>query len=530
MDFPATIPVARINAKHRDWTANIDYWERLRQLSEGGKTMDLFAMDFLRKRPMEPTDVYADRVAAFCYTNHLGNITGWYSSALFKQAPSVVIRSQGPTPTIIQDGPQLDKLNQFVDNCDRNGNKLVDFWQKCVQPSLLLYRKCYILLDLPVAPEYISRAAQDEAGALVPHLVAYNPQDFINWQVDESGELEWAILKLRATTQDTPFADVTVADRWYIFTADQVAAYEYQFPQKDTGNPELGFSENDYNSNAKAELLAGYPKPHSLADEKRVPIFVESIHKDHWIGDRVVSPLVRLLNLENSHDWSLEQSNLAQLVIYSDQDLNAVKRGEAHFLQLGSGDKAEYLEPSGQTTKASQDRINEVREEIYRLAYLVAQGRSASASAAMQSGYSKEQDMMPARDVLAALGDGVRGAMEKILQTAADRMGLQVDVDVQGFDFSDRSDVIELEVMEKADATTPINSATYEREKQKRVVRIAMPDLNRETLQAIDKEIDAAPTPSEQQQQQQEQAVSMRLSQQMRAQTPRLAEDAVQAA
>lgn len=530
MDFPATIAVNKINGKHAEWKTQHAYWERLRKLSKGGQLIEKFAQEFLHQRPMEPGDVYSDRVANFSYTNHLANILGWYGSALFKQAPSIGMRS-AETEEPVPEGDDLEKqLNQFVDNCDGKGTKLSDFWQKSVTPNCLLYRKSYILFDLPVAPEARSLAEQRESGALVPHLVAYSPQDLINWQTDENENFQWAILKLRATTQDSPFDKVQVADRWYIYTTDQVAAYEYVFPDKDASDLNPIFTEKDYDDNSPAKLLDGYPRPHSLADQGIVPIFRETIHQDHWIGDRIASPLVRLLNLENAHDWSLEQANLAQLVIYSEREINTVARGEAHFLQLGAQDKAEYLEPSGRTIKASQDRINELREDIYRLANLVAQGRSSSASASMQSGYSKEQDMLPARDKLAGLGDQTRGSMQKILQTVADRMELPVTVSIAGFDFSDRSDVIELEVMEKAEATTEVVSPTFEREKQKRTVRIVMPDANRELLAKIDGEIESSPTPSEQQQQQQEQATSQRLAQQAKLASPRLFSDAVQAA
>lgn len=530
MDFPATIPVAKINGKHAEWLASHIYWDRLRKLNKGGQLIQQFAEEFLHQRAMEPGDVYANRIANFSYTNHLANILGWYGSALFKQAPSIGLRDS-ESDTQIPEGDQREKqLNQFVDNCDGKGTKLSDFWQKAVTPNCLLYKKSYILFDLPVAPEFRSKAEQDAAGALVPHLVAYAPQDLINWQVDENDEFQWAIIKLRATTQDSPFDKVQVADRWYIYTRDQVAAYEFIFPEKDTSEQNQIFSEKDYGENVPARLLDGYPRPHSLADEGIVPIFKETIHEDHWIGDRIALPLEKLLNLENAHDWSLEQANLAQLVIYSASQIDTVSRGEAHFLQLGQGDKAEYLEPSGRTIKASQDRINELREDVYRLANLVAQGRSSSASAAMQSGYSKEQDMLPARDKLAGLGDQTRGAMEHILQTVAKRMSLPVTVNIQGFNFGDRSDVVDLEVFEKADGIMEINSPTAERETAKRILRIKFPDASRELLAKMDQEIDENPTPTEAQQQQQEQAVSQRLAQQAKLSSPRLFEDAVQAA
>jgi hypothetical protein len=122
---------------------------------------------------------------------------------------------------------------------------------------------------------------------------------------------------------------------------------------------------------------------HSLSDQNLVPVFKQQLHADHWIADRIASPLSRLMNIENSYDWALEQTNLAVLVIFSDSEVNTVKRSETGFIQLGQEDKAVFLEQSGHAFEASQKRIMELREEIYRLSYLVAQGRSSSAAASV---------------------------------------------------------------------------------------------------------------------------------------------------
>jgi hypothetical protein len=535
MDFTSTLPCSKLDRKSDNWTAHYPYWEALRRLAEGGQLMYQSAAQFLFPRSMEPPDVYQDRLKRFVYTNHFGNIKGWYTSALFKQPPTVVLRQthdDGTLAPIDDSDPAKDELSGFQDNCDRAGRNLTQFWAELVQPKLLTYRQAYILFDLPTTPNgLLSKQAQQQAGALTPHLVAYSPQDIINSQVDEQSNLLWAVIKLRATTQDDITADIRVADRWYIFDRTQVAVYEHVLDSdelnRNTGPlaNALGLSgiigPDTYRETDIGTLLPGYPRPHALADQGRVPLFVQSVHPDHWIGQRIASPLLRLLNLENAHDWALEQSNLATLVIFSDNEVDKVRRGEAYFLQLGQSDKASFLEQSGEAFTASDTRLNGLREEIYRLAYLVPQGRSSSASAAMQSGYSKEQDMLPARDILAALGEQVRGAMQNILQAAADRMDLNVAVDVQGFDFLDRTDVTELEVLQKAVTIMDINSPTLERELAKRIVRIELPDANRELLQQLDEEINSNPTPTELQAQQQEKAQSLKLSMATKLASPR---------
>jgi hypothetical protein len=537
-DFPATLPVKQIDAKHPHWQVLYTHWEKLRMLYEGGQTMHAHAELFLHRRAMEANDVYADRRSHFAYVNHFGGITGWYISALFKDPPTVLLRSKSkasvkagtPAPDTIldDDSTQAMAMASFEDDCDGTGRSLEQFWMQDVEPKVLTYGEAYILFDLPLtADEAISLQAQKETNALRPFLLSYAPQDLINWSNDERGNSNWMNLKVRVTTQAQVTDKVSVAYRWYVFTTAVVACYEYVLPLKPDGTIEIRMTADgmeSYPDGVVANLIS--VGPHSLSDQGIVPIFKQQVHKDHWLGDRIASPLMRLINLENTHDWSLQQTNLPLLVVFSDQEIDKIVRAEAAFLQLAPTDKIMFLEQSGEGFKASQDRISELREEIFRLCYLVQQGRSSSATAAAQSGVAKEADMLPARDVLSALGGQVRLAMQRIEQCAADRMGLDIEVDIQGMDFLDRTEMVGLEVIEKVDSISQINSPTYERERDKILVEEAMPNMNREMKATIFKQIDSNPTPTEAAQQQFEQQTALKLGMASKANSPKVFADA----
>ena len=514
-DFPPTLQVRTIDARHPDWNCNYQHWERLRKLYEGAKTMQVFCTEFLWKRAVEALDVYNERVQRFSYTNHLKSIISWYTSALFKQPPDIQIRKldEAGNPTLIEAGPEKDKLADFLNDADGKGTDFITWWSSCVQAKLLVYGTQYVLFDLPVSPQFRSAAQQNSANALQPHLVAYAPQDIINWQFDEQGALNWIIIKLRARTQNSPLDKVQLSDRWYWFTTDEIAVYEYTFQQGETGTV-IEEGDKRYPDNAIATLVDGYPRAHALSDQGRVPVFVEQLEQNIRIGDDIVSPLIRLVNLENSHDWALEQSNLAVPVVFSDAAPESLRISESTFLQLKPGDKIQFLEQSGHAFQASGGRIGETREEVYRLAHLIQQGRSSNATAAAQSGIAKEADLTPARDVLSALGDLARRSIKRVVQCACDRMQIDVQVDVQGLDFPDRSESIELENLQRAMATFDIGaSPTLERALSKRVARIMVPDATPELLTQIDTEFDNNPTPSEAEQQQQQQQSDQRLRQ-----------------
>jgi hypothetical protein len=519
VSFPSQIAIKTIDAPHPLHKQCYDQWERARKLYEGGRVMRDAAKEFLVQRPTEMPDVYEDRIKRFTYINHEGNIVGWYLSALFKEPPTVILRDPD-TDVEAADGVK-ETVAEFQQDVDLAGTPLIDFWRRSVEPSVLLYQSAYILIDVPVQGTFASRAQQKAMGGLRPILRCYTPQDILNWYEDEQGNLEWAVLKLLATEQEDPFQPAKVYDRWYVFTRSQVAAY-----QREHKKDEVRVGDNPPDGNAT--LMEGFPREHSLSDQNIVPLFKQDIDTSIWIGNRVESPLVKLLNLENSHDYSLEMTNLAQLAVFAEKPIDKIQTGGGYYLQFGKDDRCEFIEQSGKSFIASQSRIIELREEVYRLSYLVAQGRSASAAASSQSGYSKEQDMLPARDVLAALGDRARMGIQTVLQAAITRMGLDLKADVQGMNFADREDVIELEVIERATSIVEINSPEYQREIANRIVEITLPDLNRDKMEAIKKEIAANPTELELAQQQQ--AMSQKLTAASKGISPRLFEDAAAAA
>jgi hypothetical protein len=495
--FPGTVKVKNLTAQHPDYEKYLSLWEKIRLLFEGGPELRDNVTDFLFRRPAEKQDVYTSRCNEFTYTNILQAIIGWYISAEFKEAPTIVSRredwqklkeSTDAVSTLDLDPKDKEKLEQFLKNCDGASHDFVKWWKESVESQVLLYQRVFVHVDLPDTDKvYDSLGQQFADGALRPRLRAFYPQDVINWAHDEQGNLEWLVIQATVTEQDGPLDDAEVYDRWWIFNLVEVAEYEYKrrpSEREAQQPPDTG----------EARLLS--TKPHALSDQKRCPFFVHEITDDQWLGARLASPIVRYINLENTWDWALEQSNVAVLCVYSESDVDQLTKSETEFIKMGAKDKVEYLEPSGRAFEASSKRLSEMREDIYRNAYLIDQGRASSANAAMQSGLSKEQDKMPARDVLSSLGDNTRIAMQWVLQTVCKIATAKIDIDIQGLDFKDRYDATELDFLIKAEFID-VNSPTYKREKAKKLVRLVLPDANRAVHEQFDQEIDANPLPEE---------------------------------
>lgn len=505
-EFPPSAPVKKLNQQHQDYAFFSEVWDQIGTLYEGGARIREAVMrggQFLVKNPKELPEVFATRQQRFSYTNLLGNVVGWYMSALYKQPPQLIKKVAGVEGEAAGKLPQdaADFCAEFEKDCDRGGTSYNDFCKK-VAEAALLYRRAYVLLDLP-APERsddgpVSLQEQKDKGLLNPFLVMYTPRNVINWECDAYGNLEWATIYVRAQEQEF-LQGQKVTDYWYYFDREQVAMYEREVtssaPVNNTEGEEL------------ATLVPGYPRPHALADQGRVPLFEVTLPEGLWLANRVFLPLINHLNQDNALDFGLMQANLPQLVI-EDGDNGAYEEpvtiSAVGYHHMPHNGKMYYLEPAGIAYEASQARIDNLEERIYKACYLMDQARTNRSTPAAQSGVSKQQDKTPSRDALAGIGDVLRPAQQAIYGAVLSIAQLKVEPDVRGYDFSDRATAEDMALLEQA-TIVPVNSETFERELSKKNVRGALPDLNPETLQDIDDEIDANPTPSALEAQQKEQ-------------------------
>jgi hypothetical protein len=494
--YPNSVPVEHLERPHEKVTFWASAWTDYSVLHAGGEVIRQQAARFLSMRAKEPGDVYNARVARFVYTNLLGTILGWYSAKMFRRPPQIDVapKDEAGKPT---DGPLPADAQTFVDafleSCDRGGTSFVDFFRPVFQ-QILLYQDAYILLDLPKSDPDIfeNRAQQMDAGALDVYITLWTPQMVLNWDEDEQGDYEWVLLRT-SRTEKALFGDDRHIDRWTIFDTQQVAVYETVYTDK---------QERPKN----ATLAEGSPRPHALADLGKVPLYKICIPSELWIADRISLPMRNYLNTENGLDWALSQNNLAIPVIIGGRvDEASFTKTEVGMWSLPDATEVKYLEQSGTAFNSAKDRLEQIREEIYRSSYLMDQGRSTAATPASQSGISKQADKEPANDTLNAYGDILRLAMQQILSDAlAVRKIADLAVNVRGFTFADQDPNPAIDAATKVlDLSIP--SPTLDKELQKQVAILLLPDANEALKTKIANEIDTAPTKQEQAAQQMEQ-------------------------
>jgi hypothetical protein len=467
------MPVKALDAKHPDYAANAPAWDDIDLLYRGGHALKAKAEHFLVKRPKELAEVYTARVARFTYQNVLGTALGWYEAAMFKDDPDIHTRRGDGEP----EGQQAEFYSRFLADCDRSGTTYVDTFRRVLR-SLMLYGSAFVLTDLPkTAAQPATLAEQKSSGALDPYMVLYDPRQVINWETDAYGNLAWIVIA--TTSEERAFGgESKVLDRWYYFDRAEYRVYE---AAREKGNQK---------ADSATLVDAG---PHALAEAVRVPVRWVQIPDGLWLANRVYLHALAHLNLQNAYYWGLTMGCLPVPVIIGEYSEPPTVSETAYIHLPEAGSRFEYAEPSGRTYDVSAKEIQAIREEMYRQLYLQAQGRSTAATPAAQSGLSKEIDMAPSRDVLNALGDVLRAAMQNTLGDVAEIRGdRDVTFDVRGFTFDDDTSTDELAVAQAA-ADLGIPSDTLEKEVMKRVARCLLKDARPDVIQKVDGEIDAAP-------------------------------------
>ncbi|GAC1700025.1 MAG: hypothetical protein NVS9B4_00630 [Candidatus Acidiferrum sp.] len=492
--FPQTAQVKKLQQEHPDYTKYKDAWRQIGLLYEGGTALKHEVGAFLVQNTKELPEVYGTRQRRFSYTNLLGNVIGWYISALFKQNPQVTKRTVGVEGDAALEIPQdaEDFCNAFEGDCNHAGLSLNDFMHDAAETALL-YKTAWVVLDLPLpdGDQPITQLQQRQAGLLNPYLVLYDPLKVINWETDDYGNLEWAIIHIRVFDQEF-LEDAKITDRWYYFDRQQAALYERDL-KADQANATA--SGEEY-----ATLCPGYPRPHAQADQNVVPIHRVLFPQGLWLANRVLLPLINHLNLDNAFDFGLYQSNLPQLVITDGntgtyEEPVTISAVGYHHLPFGA--TMQFLEPAGVAFDSSADRIANLEERIYKACYLMDQARTNKSTPTAQSGVSKQQDKTPSRDALSGLGGVLQASMQAIYtDVLAIANFANVEPDIRGFDFTDKATGEDMDLLEKA-TIIPVSSPTFEREIAKLNVTLTLPDINPETRDAIFEEIDSLPTPSE---------------------------------
>jgi len=413
--------MADIDREHPDYVAKKAMWRSYRDLYAGGEQLKAHAMEYLVRRQKEPGDVYQERLSRVFYENYIGSIIDWYATTLFRREP--ILSFDG--------GNEAGKkfFCWFTEDCDQRGTGLSDFFRRQLVEALV--GGCsYTVVDFPRFKEPAANRAEEEArGASRAYLQEYKADEVINWSCDERGNYDWVVIRTSNFRQEK-FSDAEglKETRWLHYDKEEFKIYRSVEGKGQRGKPEL--------------MDRGR---HGLAGLRQVPIYTLKVTEGLWLMNKAALLQLEHLNKANALSWALTMGLFAMPVVYTERDFKQIV-GEAYYIQLGPGDRFGWTEPEGHVYQIAAENLVRLKDEIYRVCYLMTQAGGGLSGSAPQSGLSKQRDFTVTQEVLRGYGDAVKDTLRRVLKAieAARQDGLTIDVSgLDEFDIGDFSSEVE---------------------------------------------------------------------------------------
>lgn len=498
---PASIPYGRLKAKHADYDS--DYWRRLRALYCGGKKLfhDTEVMKVLfPSHNAEPAEIWKDRCSRAHYENYGGTVIGHIVDGLF-QDPLRVEREPEEVSAVYYDALMEDCSPP--DGEQRSWNQLMR--EQVIEAFQV--GTAWTLIDLPdVGPEYqpANAAEQEKIGALDAYAVPIPAEEVFNWKLDENCELEWAL----TCKSEREFGSILddgsiIVETYHYYTREAWGRYEVRYHDEKMVSPgSPGFLKKPED---KDLILVS---DHSVHPFSKVPLVRFSLVQ-LWAMDQLERVLKAHFNMSSALDWAVDRANFPQLYEFLAPELPGIdkeistaqanpdrakrqKRGIGYVQERGHEDRAEYLIPPTDSFTFTQERLKHLRDEIYRVLFLMALSVDNSAASIKRTAESKAQDKAAMMVILVALGKECREHTEIALTMIAEARSEFIDMDTVGmekFDPIALSDALENAVVVE---TVNIPSPTFHRIHKKNLARrLLAGDAKEEDLEKIDEEIEA---------------------------------------
>ncbi|MGA2711980.1 MAG: hypothetical protein ABSG41_02655 [Bryobacteraceae bacterium] len=451
-----------IEQEHPDYTNKSRMWRRYRDLYAGGEQFRHNAAEYLLRRQKEPLEVYQERLARVFYENYLGSIVDWYTATLVRREP--VLEFTGANE------PAKEFYARFVQNCDLRGTTLTQFFKQQMTEALVC-GKSYVVVDFPRTDSpALTRADEDESGRSRAYLVAYSADELINWSYDQQGDLEWVVIRTSLLKQD----DVKTfgwkrETRWIYYDREKFEIYA----RRGVDQKEIELTDQGR---------------HGFAGIGRVPVFELRVSEGLWLTNKIALLQLEHFNKSNALGWALTMGLFAMPVIYSEREFTQIT-GESYYLQLGPEDKFGWTEPTGNVFTIAADNLARLKDEIYRVAYLMQQAGDGSGS--IQSGLSQQWDFSVTQEILRAYGDTVKDSIRNILSAIVAARQDDLAIDAVGLDEFDITDFSTEANDAKSLLSLGIKSPTLIKQVQKRVALKYLCDARQEIKNRIVEEIDA---------------------------------------
>lgn len=440
-----------------------------RALYHGGSCFRERLERFIPIRPDEPHKVYAHRKDIAHYLNYAGPIVNYFLAFVFSD--DLEVTSEPVAPEWYAD--------QFEGNCDGLGMDLhVMLRERFTRAAV--ERRCWILVDSPSddGDEPANRAEWEQRQLGDAYLCPLNESDVRDWEIDERGELLWAIVKQRDTRRTDPTKGRdTVTDTWTVWGREEWTRFAVTYDPKNPPKPDDDVPE------------VGHGK---VATKGRVPLVKIELPETLWIMNTLASAQIEQTRARNALSYSLQRTCYAMRNYFvHEAPGNAEVTGPAYGHVYGIDEKVEWDAPPGDAFAPVAAYAATLKDELYRVANQMALGVDNNAAAVGRSGDSKAQDSAATIVVVKAFAHEVRETAKRVYDLVALSRGEKDTTwDVGGMDAYVEQDLPTLAEAAATIESLNIPSPTFRRLVAKRVALTVCSNATPAERAAIAKEID----------------------------------------
>jgi hypothetical protein len=321
------------------------------------------------------------------------------------------------------------------------------------------------------------------------------PECVIDWECDESGGLEWALVKYTSKKREGLLGSRSITTEKYVYYDSQMWVEWIVQWEKQPPKPDEIFSPSDAGVHT-------FGKP---------PLVMLCLPEGLWVMGKLESLCREHLNKSNALSWAEYKALLPVLYEFLDpgvypqlagpggEDDRAVnqKRGVSYVQERqaapGAGDRAEWIAPPDAPFGHALASCSALRDEMHRVVHEMALSADNAGKTLVRSGESKQQDAASLAVVLEALGELARRAGLEIIQMAESGRGDEpAEWKAHGmddFDTVSSGDMLQEEAI--LDMSVQIPSPTFKKVRKTAIARKLLGDwASPDDIEQIEEEIE----------------------------------------
>ena len=498
------LPLRLLCEQHAEYMG--EFWGDCEALYKGGPHLLRNKQVMKRLFPShnaEAPSIYDERVRRAFYLNYAGSIINSLVSGLESDPVRLAVKGAKP-----DDPPEARKVDgwwtEWAQEVTAKGADLehrkslhqivcAAVLHACVKQS------CWILADLPkvdeeVAQKVDSLAAQDALRLRDPYLCLLDAEAVTDWDTDDDGALNWAIVwGVERRRVDPSKGRGVYRHTWTIWDVEGWTRYQLDVDPRKLPGP-----------NTFVPVVAKGEHPF-----ERVPLLRFKLPDGLWAMGKLESVAREHLNKRSAASWAEYKSLFAVLYEFLGPEAPGAKvpvpeaqrdtkravnqvRGVAHTQRRGAGDDAKYVGPDTAPFKEARESCLELMREMHRLTATLAASANTDSAALQRSGESKADDRKDTEVVLEAFGTRGRALAQAIVDLVGVGRSEEPGLDAVGLEAFNVGVVMDrINEAVALFAGVPILSATFKRIYLERLYQVALgDDADQDFLDAIHEELE----------------------------------------